>query len=267
MLPAGPHEATLRKSLSRLLHTDDVERLEAWSEVVEPLAHPTRSLPSEITNRRCRMLVHQMLDQLANGVISRGTSLATGIALVRGHPQVCSEIAELTVLLRDRIGHIHPAGLILGSPLVVHARYTRLEIVAALGIGEGARNGRPWREGVMYLPDVPADVFAITLDKTGAGFSPTTRYRDYAISPTLIHWESQSTTPAESPTGQRYQHHTERGSSVLMFARLNAADRAFWFLGPATYVRHSGERPMAITWQLEHPLPGDLFVQFAAAIA
>ncbi len=30
-----------------------------------------------------------------------------------------------------------------------------------------------------------------TLDKSDGDFSPTTRYRDYAISPTLIHWESQ----------------------------------------------------------------------------
>ncbi len=267
VLPAGPHEATLRRSLGRLLHTDDADRLEAWAEVIEPFVRPTRSLPSKSTSCCCRMLVHQLLDQLPSSVISSDTSLATGIALVRGHPQVCSEVAELAMLLRDRIGHMHPAGLVLGSPLVIHARYTRLEILAALGIGEGARSGRPWREGVMYLPEVPADVLAITLDKTGAGFSPTTRYRDYAISPTLIHWESQSTTPANSPTGQRYQHHAVQGSSVLMFARLNSADRAFWFLGRATYVRHSGERPMAITWQLEHPLPGDLFVRFAAAVA
>ncbi len=35
----------------------------------------------------------------------------------------------------------------------------------------------------------------------------------------------------------------------------------------ATYVRHVGERPMAITWTLYHPLPGDLFASFAAAVA
>jgi hypothetical protein len=39
------------------------------------------------------------------------------------------------------------------------------------------------------------------------------------------------------------------------------------FLGPATYVSHVGERPMAITWKLRHPLPGDVFQKFAAAVA
>jgi hypothetical protein len=44
-------------------------------------------------------------------------------------------------------------------------------------------------------------------------------------------------------------------------------DRAFWFLGPATYVKHESELPMAVTWRLDHSLPGDLFAQFAAAVA
>ena len=109
--------------------------------------------------------------------------------------------------------------------------------------------------------------FAVTLDKTGDGFSPTTRYRDYAISPSLLHWESQAGTRADSPTGLRYQEHAERGSDVVVFARLHPQDRAFWCLGPVVYERHEGERPMAITWRLQFPLPGDLFTQFAAAVA
>lgn len=53
----------------------------------------------------------------------------------------------------------------------------------------------------------------------------------------------------------------------MLFARLRSDDRAFWFLGPATYVSHEGELPMAITWRLHHPVPGDLFGSFAAAVA
>ena len=56
------------------------------------------------------------------------------------------------------------------------------------------------------------------------------------------------------------------GRTILLFARLRADDRSFWFLGPATYVRHEGKRPTAITWKLHHPLPGDLNQEFAAAV-
>jgi hypothetical protein len=53
----------------------------------------------------------------------------------------------------------------------------------------------------------------------------------------------------------------------MLFARESTSDRAFWFLGLATYVSHQSERPMEITWKLERPLPGDLFSRFAAAVA
>ena len=53
----------------------------------------------------------------------------------------------------------------------------------------------------------------------------------------------------------------------MLFARLRTDDRAFSFLGPADYVSHEGEQPMAVTWRLHVPLPGDLFAAFAAAVA
>jgi hypothetical protein len=124
-----------------------------------------------------------------------------------------------------------------------------------------------WREGVYDAKSAGADLLAFTLDKTSGDFSPTTRYRDYAISRDLIHWESQSLTRADSPTGTRYQNHVAMGRTILLFARTRADDRAFWFLGNATYVDHVGERPMAVTWKLETPLSGDLYAAFAAAVA
>ena len=108
---------------------------------------------------------------------------------------------------------------------------------------------------------------AFTLDKTSGGFSPTTRYRDYAISRELVHWETQSVTRAESETGRRYRGLQTEPSSAMLFARLRTSDRAFWCLGPAEFVSYEGERPMAITWRLHHQLPGDLFVAFASAVA
>jgi len=74
------------------------------------------------------------------------------------------------------------------------------------------------------------------------------------LSPSLFHWQSQSTTSSTSPTGQRYIHHRERGSHILLFvrqAKTNALGTSpYVFLGPADYVSHEGGRPMAITWRL-----------------
>ena len=68
-------------------------------------------------------------------------------------------------------------------PLQVHARYTRIEILAAFGVGDGAKVA-PWQTGVYWAEEAQADLLAFTLDKTSGQFSPTTRYRDYAISRT-----------------------------------------------------------------------------------
>jgi hypothetical protein len=187
--------------------------------------------------------------------------------LLRQHPQVCAELLELLEVLEVRIDHVHPAANIAAMiPLQVHARYSRIEMLAAMGVGEAAKPTE-WREGVKWIEAARTDVFAFTLDKTSGNFSPTTSYKDRALSRELIRWESQSMTGAESETGSRYRQHVARGTQVLLFARLRADDRAFWFLGPATYVSHEGERPMAVIWRLDVPLPGDLYGQFAAAVA
>ncbi|MEO8017428.1 MAG: DUF3427 domain-containing protein [Pseudomonadota bacterium] len=144
-------------------------------------------------------------------------------------------------ILETRVSHLQaPLPSQPDVPLQIHARYTRVEILAAFGsAGEVATP--EWREGVKWLPDAKTDLLAFTLDKSVGHFSPTTRYKDYAISPSLIHWESQSRTREDSETGQRYQFHAARGSSILLFARLNTDERAFWFLGPATYVKHESD--------------------------
>ena len=213
------------------------------------------------------MLVSQMVDQVSREILPAGSSLQDGLDLLWQHPQVRAESVELMDALDDRVDHVHARLPDRPDvPLLVHARYTRLEILSAFGHGDGARVAS-WQSGVIWLLDEAVDLFAITLDKTGSSFSPTTRYRDYALSRTLFHWESQAATRQDSPTGQRYQDHEHRGSSVLLFAREQPTDRAFWCLGPATYVRHEGETPMAVTWQLQFPLPGDLFARFAVAVA
>ena len=166
---------------------------------------------------------------------------------------------ELLGVLDDRIDHVHaPLATHPDVPLQIHARYSRIEILAAFGLGAGAKIAA-WQSGVYEAKAANAELFAFTLDKSSGGFSPTTRYRDYAISRTLIHWESQSITRADSPTGLRYRNHERDGRAILLFTRLRADDRAFWFLGPATYRGHVGEKPMAITWELDHPLSGDLY--------
>ncbi len=120
------------------------------------------------------------------------------------------------------------------------------------------------REGVLYSHAARSDACFVTLKKSESDYSPTTMYRDYALSPTLFHWESQSVTRVASATGHRYLHHRERGSNVLIFARHRkvtafGAGAPYLFLGAADYVEHRGERPIAITWRLRSTMPASVF--------
>ena len=123
------------------------------------------------------------------------------------------------------------------------------------------------REGVKWLPDKQLDVLLITLNKSDKDYSPTTMYRDYSINERLFHWQSQSTTSSDSPTGQRYIHHRERGSRVLLFVReyktdpQTASAAPYTCLGTASYITHTGSRPMNITWQLDNPIPAKYLKQ------
>jgi hypothetical protein len=234
--------------------------LEELKRLVRRQSAPDVAQLAESERRLVRMFVAPLVDQVLNKTVG----LQESAEFLWKHPQVLSEVGELFDVLLRRVDHVHmPLEEFPDVPLQVHARYTRMEILAAFDVGDTTKVA-PWQTGVRWLPEVRADLFAFTLDKTEGTFSPTTRYRDYAVSPDLIHWESQSVTRAESETGLRYQRHVEQGSHVLLFARLRQSDRAFWFLGPATFVRHEGERPMAVTWRLRHSLPGDLFSAFAA---
>jgi len=147
----------------------------------------------------------------------------------------------------------------------VHARYTRAEILAAFGVGPGPRPPA-WQTGVWWEPASGTDLLAFTLDKSAGSFSPTTRYRDYAISRDLVHWESQSAAAPTTDAGRRYLAQRRSGTNVILFAQPRPK-MPFWCLGPADYVSHRGERPIAITWKLRNDLPGDLYAQFAAAVA
>jgi len=261
-LPNGPEERTLRRALGRLLHLDDDLRIRQYRSFAQSIQPPSVGA----MDLRTRRLFHMLATVLAESVSNEG-NLDTAAFLIWKHPQVLAELDQLMEVLAERIDHVQvPLSTHADAPLYVHARYTRREILAAFGDGTALKVPE-WREGVRWLPRANVDLLAFTLDKASGHFSPTTRYRDYAVSRELIHWESQSGTRADSETGLRYQQHEANGGAVLAFARLTTDDRAFWLLGPATYVSHEGERPMGITWRLSHLLPGDLYARFGAAVS
>jgi superfamily II DNA or RNA helicase/HKD family nuclease len=262
-LPTAPgselEEALLRR-VRALAHVDDRHRAAAYSRLLADDAPPYYEL-SPAEQRLARMLYFSLWP--AGGGHS---SHQEGLIALQSEVAVRREIAAVVDLSFDAAGHVAMEldGALRPLPLRVHARYQREEILAALDF---PRNPNSFREGVWYSADLNVDVFFVTLKKSETDYSPTTMYRDYPISPSLFHWESQSTTSVSSPTGMRYLSGSSR---VLIFARHEQQDEfgtsPYLFLGPATYVSHTGDRPIAVTWKLEHDVPTDFFT-VASAVA
>ena len=177
-------------------------------------------------------------------------------------PDIAAEAGELQEVLNERIAVSTAIYPVPEWPLCLHHHYSRREIVAAVEfVGQGEKK-KSLQGGILTLKDRPCELLFVTLDKTGAGFSPTTRYRDYAISQDLFHWETQGAASVSRPSGRRYVESPGNGMAFQLFVR-PAPEEAFAYLGPVRYERHAGDRPIAITWRLEAPMPAGLFERYA----
>lgn len=255
--PTGSdQEDKLLRRVRALAHVDDGLRARGYASLLRDEA-PRYDEQPELERRLADMLFFSLWPDGGGH-----DSVAAGLSALQQDPAVRSELSSVVDLAFAGARHVAvdwelAAGRV---PLKIHARYQREEILAGLGYASLARTPNSFREGVLYVPEINVDAFFINLKKSDAEFSPTTMYRDYPISPTLFHWESQSTTSLGSATGRRYLTGT---SQVLLFVReekMNEFGTApYLFLGPATYVTHDGDRPIAITWRLSHPMPTDFY--------
>jgi len=147
--------------------------------------------------------------------------------------------------------------------LNLHAAYGLSEIKAAWGLADIEHSG-PTGTGVIHLEDQQTYIHLVTFRKEEKDFAPTTRYKDYLISRSKLHWESQAGTTQKSKTGQNYIHFQERHYTILFFARLDkrleSETSPFIFLGPvASLCSYLGDRPISMVWDLTHPVPAELY--------
>jgi len=243
--PPGDDDRQLESAIGRMLHVDDLERIEFVDQMLRRSAPPTTS---ELRGRAYRLaaMSHFSLWGWAEPL----TNLDGNYARVWANPSRQEEILDVLAVLRERIRRVtrpvEPGG---DNPLHLHARYSLAELLAAFGVEKPSTSRGA---GVKWIEEEQADVFWFNLRKTEKHFSPTTMYADRAISPTLFQWESQNASTPERGAGERYIHHRDRGSSVHLFFRdikENDGDLGappYLYAGPATYVSHTGERPLRI---------------------
>ncbi|MTD46415.1 DUF3427 domain-containing protein [Conexibacter sp. W3-3-2] len=259
------YETVALRAMGRLTHIDDPERVAFYRGVLGSASPPDLA---QFDARHQRLLT-----MLAWGLGSGSSGHATLTEFFDALWRERALIVELDQLLEvcDRRSRTLAAPSLLAPeiPLTVHARYSRQEIIAALGDGSGIKP-KVTQGGILFARESGCDVFFIDLHKAERDYSPTTMYRDYAINRELFHWESQSRQTPEQPSVKRYINHRALGTHVLLFVRerkqSELGTQPFTFLGPADYVEHRGERPVAFTWRLPVPMPETLF-QTARSVA
>ena len=252
-----PYGEILLKAFKRFVSINSRRWIQFLLDILPRLADLDYSSLSGLENRMLQMFYITIWQKAA--VWGSNETIAN----LRGLNNNTVLFEELIALLQyqyDRINFVdEPVPVGFECPLDLHCTYTRDQILVAMDI----MRPETVREGIKWLSDKNIDLFFITLNKSDKDYSPTTMYNDYSINEQLFHWQSQSTTAENSPTGQRYIHHKERGSRILLFVREYKTDpvmgsksaAAYTFLGRANYVIHEGSKPMNITWRLDRPIP------------
>ena len=147
------------------------------------------SAATEVSEDRRRLLTGFLFSLWGTENLPRGVFEL--LDQISRHEPIREELVQVLGLLEERAAHLsfpiaqelawtHPV------PLSVHSRYALDEVVAAFGRSTVERPYR-LREGVMFDAATQSDVFFVTLEKSEARYSPTTMYKDYAISPVLFH--------------------------------------------------------------------------------
>jgi superfamily II DNA or RNA helicase/HKD family nuclease len=255
----GAADEQLLRRTSSLAHVDDVERATIYSRL---LSAPVRFDELEERDARfARMLFFSLWPN--GGGFGR---YQDGFDVLAHSPAVCDELLQVVDLGLANAEHV-TGPLETGMQQITmrtNAHYSREEALAALDWASLHRKPSSFVAGVVWSEAVQTDAFFVTLRKAERDYSPTTMYRDFAVSPEIFHWESQNATASASKTGRRYINHEGNGSHILILARTTKTTdwkgpRPFLCLGPASYMSHAGERPIAVTWRLRHSMPIDVF--------
>lgn len=253
----------VNRRIKALRHVNDSFRINAYLELLN-----TNILEQDMTDEQRRhawMLLFSIWPDAKWVGSSERFSLDEGLATLRKNGGILQELES--IWQRNAILDTNSTlPLFEGEdiPLRTHAYYSREELFAGLA-GQGASFGVPtgFREGVRTFNSSNTTALVVNLEKSEKHFSPTTMYKDYAISTDEFAWDSQSATSPESPTGQLFQHHEELGHRIVLFVRRNNKDaigtRPYMCLGTVKYISHEGSKPMHIRWSLDRPMPASMF--------
>jgi superfamily II DNA or RNA helicase len=259
--PKDPDLHILKKALVRAALVSGPHELSCFREIIRHLTDG--AVAKALAAAKSRGMAFHYRIWAAPGKKLKINTLEDSLLRLSKNPTILADLDEIFEWAEETTesNGIIPK-LPFPSNLELHGRYSIKDIQAMLGrlsLKSAGQTGT----GVLSFPDLKSYALLLTFQKSEKDFSPTTMYADYPIARTLLHWESQSRTSQQSPTGQNLIHHQQRGYTVLVFARgpkkRHNISVPFTFLGPATRISYESERPIKMVWELAYPMPVTMF--------
>ncbi len=257
-------EEKLLRRIGFLQHVADAMRVNTWFDWLISDELPDGG-PLDVARQRMAMQLMHVLGMTP-------TSLQAGLDELWRHPAVRAEIVEFLTLTGATLD-ASPVPL-LGMPdipLMAHARYSRAEVFAALGISTFDKP-KEHREGVYFDSSRKIQLMFVTLHKDESKFSSTTQYQDHAVTANLFHWESPNNWRQDGAAMKRcIGAGPDASEHRLLFVREKSGgplEGQFRCFGQVDlHGELEGERPVALTWKLRQPLPELVFESAALVVA
>ena len=245
---------------------DDRKLAEFGIEILDALDRGESLATALIADRRLAVLLVGFGDSVAREAnLNRPPCARDVINALAANAPLRAELRSLllTVATRAHTLSITPSVPIPeGVPLMLHRSYTTDQVCSAFGWEPVWHSTQ--QAGVMWIPEHSAYLMLVTLDKDSESFTERTRYRDFAITPTEFHWQSQSTARPNTDLGRRIVEAKNGVGTMWLFVRHRKKDgslgtQSYTFMGAFRPTKIEGMHPMSVTGTLANAMPPKLF--------
>ncbi|MFW5845811.1 MAG: DUF3427 domain-containing protein, partial [Planctomycetota bacterium] len=251
----GRDEAQLSRRIPNLLAQDDPELLASIARVAEARVDYDAAATSE--QQRWNAISAELFPSRNDACPGRELP-----ARLADAPALREELAQVARIMddgNDRAAVPVPA-MPADWPFRLHCAYSLRSLMLLSGKLAPDSRALP-QAGLILFPERKVEFLLVTLDKS-TGFSTSTSYHDYAISPERFHWQSQNSAGPSTSAGRRYLGGAAEGWTFQLFVR-ETKGQLYRALGPVNLESAEGDKPLSITWQLAVPMPLGLFRQYS----
>ena len=239
--------------------------------LLEALERSEVLTPTLLSDRRLQVLLVEFGDAVRrrHGREAASTS-AEVLDELRTNEPLRRELRALLDAIVVRVVGVAPVPAVAvprDVPLALHRVYTRRQLFAAFG-WESIWRATP-QSGVAWIPAHSAYIMLVTLEKDADTFTERTRYRDYAISPSVFHWQSQASARPDRGDGVRIVQARDADVTMWLFVRRATDDEfgaePYVFMGAFKPTSIEGMQPMSVTGDLANAMPAEWFEVAARA--